>query len=212
MTTFSSIIFQVSYLLYKEETGTFLIVFPSLNVPIWNNSYNRSYTDCGGRWQHVHGRSVGLYHAGLAQAILHHQHVLQAQRSACLQLLVGDFHGRGRHPRECLQEDTQETFSVKETRPSNRMISLFLFIQSDFYYLHKRHNMQQGTGSCISDLKGLNTWNVYWTKADQSELLNDFFNMDFLWTISHATATVELMWWRHEQWGVGMCRWGRGLI
>lgn len=51
--------------------------------------------------------SVGFYHAGLAQSILHHQHLLQAQSCARLQLLVGDFQGRGRHPGQGLEEETQ---------------------------------------------------------------------------------------------------------
>lgn len=51
-----------------------------------------------------------FYHAGLAQPILHHQHVLQAQRCTRLQLLIGDFQGRGRHPGQRLQEETQGTF------------------------------------------------------------------------------------------------------
>lgn len=45
---------------------------------------------------------VVVYHAGLAQSILHHQHVRQAERRAGLQLLQGDFQGGGRHAGQCL--------------------------------------------------------------------------------------------------------------
>lgn len=59
-------------------------------------------------------KRVGFYHAGLAQSVLHHQHVLQAQICTRLQLPVGDFQGRGGHPGQCLEEDSQrEVFYVR---------------------------------------------------------------------------------------------------
>lgn len=46
---------------------------------------------------------VVVYHAGLAESILHHQHVRQAECRAGLQLPQGDFQGGGRHPGQRLE-------------------------------------------------------------------------------------------------------------
>lgn len=47
-----------------------------------------------------------VYHARLAQAVLHHQDVLQAERGAGLQLLQGDLQRGGRHLGQSLRGDT----------------------------------------------------------------------------------------------------------
>lgn len=55
------------------------------------------------KWLQRMSSVVVVYHAGLAQSILHHQHVRQAERRAGLQLLQGDFQGGGRHPGQRLE-------------------------------------------------------------------------------------------------------------
>lgn len=45
------------------------------------------------------------HHARLAQPILHHQHLGQAQRGSGLELSVGDFQGRGGHLGQRLENE-----------------------------------------------------------------------------------------------------------
>lgn len=80
--------------------------------------------------------SVGFYHAGLAQSILHHQHVRQAQSRTRLQLLVGDFHGRGRHPGQRLEEETQGDFLNKRLRQKDddRWLHLLLWKENSAHW------------------------------------------------------------------------------
>lgn len=80
-----------------SETKTFLIT----NTNVLDNYSNIQ------KWSQSALKLLISYHAGLAQPILHHQHVLQAQRRARLQLLMGDFQGSGRHLGQRLEEETE---------------------------------------------------------------------------------------------------------
>lgn len=61
-----------------------------------------------------------VYHAGLAQPVLHHQDVLQAKRGAVLQLLQGDLQRGRRHLGQRLRGDTAESRFISGQRQKRR--------------------------------------------------------------------------------------------
>lgn len=60
-----------------------------ITIRVKNMNVKLMYIDCSQADAPVRV-SFFFYHAGLAQSILHHQHVLQAHRGTRLQLLIGD--------------------------------------------------------------------------------------------------------------------------